>query len=247
MYSEGDIVAIPAALAVMVAVTLLLTLLLRKRTGWVRALPTAIVTLLLLLLEIEKQRRNLLGQFYPYGYDRFAFPLHYCSLFAFLFPLSELCGSRLRRVFLPAAVATSLVVSVGLLVAPEGILGNASSSVLEGFHHFHAFTYHMLVILYLLLTAALGRYRPAHGDLARTVAVIAVYIAVALPHALLLDVNYCNFLTSVIPPVEELRLVIGRVAYIVGECLLLAGGTVFAGWLYATGYRLVTSRRKGEK
>ena len=247
MYSEGDIVAIPAALAVMVAVTLLLTLLLRKRTGWVRALPTATVALLLLLLEVEKQRRNLLGQFYPYGYDRFAFPLHYCSLFAFLFPLAELCGSRLRRVFLPVAVAASLTVSLGLLVAPQGILGPASSGLLEGFHHFHAFTYHMLVILYLLLTAALGRYRPARGDLARTAAVVLGYIAVALPHALLLDVNYCNFLTSVIPPVEELRLAVGQVAYIVGECLLLVGGTVFAGWLYATGYRLVTSRRKGEK
>ena len=244
MYSEADAVVIPTALAVMVAIALLLALLLRKRTGWVRALPTALVALCILLLEVEKQRQNIAGVFYSHGYDRFALPLHYCSLFVFLFPLSELCGRRLRRAFLPVAVATSLAVSVGLLVAPEGILGNASSVVLEGFHSFHAFVFHMLVIFYLLLTAALGRYRPARGDLLLVAAVIAVYIAVALPHALLLDVNYCNFLISVIPPVEELRLAVGQVPYIVGECLLLIGGTVLAGWLYAAGYRLVTRERK---
>lgn len=246
MYSETDAVVIPVAFFVMAAVSLLLALLLRKRTGWVRALPTALVATLVLLLEIEKQRQNIAGVFYEDGYSRFALPLHYCSLFAFLFPLAELCGRRLRRVFQPMAVATSLTVTVALLFGPQGILGSANDTYFEYFRSFHAVTYHMLVVFYLFLTAALGRYRPSRGDLLLTAVAVAVYIAVALPHAYALDVNYCNFLHSVIPLVEELRLAVGQVTYVIGVCALLVGGTVFASWVYGTVYRLL-SRKEGSK
>ncbi|MBO7292391.1 MAG: hypothetical protein J6V07_00475 [Clostridia bacterium] len=247
MYSETDAVVIPLALAVMLVIALSLALLLRRREGWVRAIPTAIVALLVVLLEVEKQRQNLLGQFYEGGYSRYGMPLHYCSLFSLFFPLAELGGRRLRRVFQPVAVATSLTVSVAILVAPQGILGGTTATYLDDFHSFHGVTYHMLVILYLLLTVALGRYRPSRGDRALVAAAIAGYVALAIPHAYGLGVNYCNYLFSVIPPVEELRLAVGQVPYAIGQSIVLIGGTTFASWLYATGFRLVTKKGKREK
>ena len=245
MYSETDLVVIPLSYSVMLAVSLLLSLLLRGRSGWVRALPTALVAILVLLLEIEKQRRNIAGVFYADGYSLYAFPLHYCSLFAFLFPLAELCGRRLRRVFLPVSMATSLTVSIGILLVPQAILGKATADIFTEFRFFHAFFFHMLVVLYLLLTVALGRYRPERRDYALSAAAVAVYIAVALPHALLLDVNYCNFLYSVIPEVDNIRLAIGQVPYLIIQSALLISGTLLSLWLYRrTYYLMMRIRRK---
>ncbi len=246
MYSDSDAVMIPLMLAGMLAVSLLCALLLRGRSGWIRAIPTAIVALFILALEIEKQRQNLLGIYTPGGFSYYALPLHYCSLFSFLFPLAELCGRRLRRIFLPIAVSTSLAVSAAILVFPQKILYSTSATFLDNFRSFHGFVYHMLVIFYLLLTAILGRYRPARRDLLFTAAAVVAYIAVALPHAYMLNTNYCNFLWSTIPFVEKIRPAVGPVLYHIGHSSVLVGGTVLAGWLYAAIHRLVVKIRKGE-
>ncbi len=246
MYSSADAVMIPLMLSIMLVSSALLFLLLRHREGWVRSLPTAAIALLVLLLEIEKQRRNLLGIYATDGFDYYALPFHYCSLFSFFFPLAELCGRRLRRIFLPIAVSASLTVTVGLLLSPQIILGNASATFLEHFRPFHGFLFHMLVVFYLFLTVALHRYRPARRDLLFTATAVLVYIAVALPHAYLLNENYCNFLWSEIPFVEAARTAVGQVPYHIGLCAVLIGVTVLSGWLYAAAYRLVVKIKQRE-
>ena len=73
MYSEVDKQVLPPVFLSMVAVVVILAILLRKKSERVRAIPSAIVALLLLFIEVVKQRWNLLGEF-----DYYLLPFHYC-------------------------------------------------------------------------------------------------------------------------------------------------------------------------
>ena len=56
-----------------------------------------------------------------------------------------------------------------------------------------------------------------------------IYCAIALPIAYKLQINYCNFLESVIPIVEDLRLEYGHLKYTVAVvAVLTVGASLFS-------------------
>lgn len=243
-YSAFERVALPLAFLFMLLLTLVLARCLRGCAPRVRALPTAAVAVLLLLLELEKQRRNLTD-----GFSAYALPFHYCSLFVFFIPLAELGPRRTRAFFRPVAAACALAVTLGIYLTPGSILARTGELFFQSFSVFHSYLFHHLVILYLLLTLALGRVTPRHGDALRAGAVAALYAAVGIPLAFLLDSNYCNFLESVLPPLEAFRLAAGQVPYLVLVVLALVLGTAAASLIYQKISRLLScwrAAREGE-
>ena len=65
----------------------------------------------------------------------------------------------------------------------------------------------------------------------------SVYVSFAIPLSYYLDANYCNFLESVIPFMENIRLESGQVVYTVLVCLALTLGMAFGAVVYYFLYR----------
>ena len=243
-YSEYDKRILPPAFIIMVAFVILLAILLRRKSERVRSIPTAIVGVTLIFIEVLKQRWNVLGEF-----DYYMLPLHYCSLFVIVIPLGEFFGSWGRRIFRPIATYMTFIVSCGIYLFPNAILGSACETVGTEFFGTHSFVFHHLVVLYFLLVVALRLYEPRLNDILYLGMTGTVYLSFALPFAYLFDENYCNLLKSAVPMLEEFRLAEGQVAYTVAIALFLTLGSMIGSLLYFVPHKIVSRfcRKKNKK
>lgn len=235
-WSVYDKQVLPVVFLCILLCSLILGLLLRRLSPRIRAIPMAVIAVLLLLLEIVKQLWNLLGEFTYYN-----LPLHYCSMFIPVFLLAEVCGERLSRIFRPIGVYMSFVVTVGMYIMPDGIIGTGSELFGQTFKATHTMLMHHLVVLYLLLSVALKLYRPRLRDAIGVGVLGAVYVSFAVPLSHHLDANYCNFLESVIPVMENIRLAHGQVIYTVLVALALTFGMMLGATVYYLLYHAVAS------
>ncbi len=240
-YSEYDKRVLPVILVAMILVSVALGLALRRKSLKIRAIPTAFIAAFMVFIEIIKLRWNILGEM-----NYFYFPVHYCSLFAIVFPLAELFGERMSRIFRPVAASMAFVVSVGMYICPQGMLGNATEVFGQYFYRTHSLIFHHLLVLYVLLVWALQLCKPRVRDTLLVGAFGVFYVSYAIPIANKLETNFGNFLWSEIPFVEELRLNIGQTKYTV---LVVAAYTVgiMIGALLYIGVSKIGTIRLGKK
>ena len=226
-YSEYDIKVLPAVLAAIILVSIILAVALRRRSERVRAIPTALIAVALVFLEIVKQRWNILGDQDPY-----ILPLHYCSIFLLIIPLAELCGKRLSRIFRPIAACMAFSVSAGMYIFPGGILGDACETFGVSFYRTHSFIFHHLLVLYFVLVLTMRLFEPRFRSVFIVGGVGLAYGIVVAPIAHAINENYCNLLESTIPPLEALRLNQGQELYTVALVACLITGTMLGSLLY---------------
>ena len=232
-WTEGEKQTLPLLFAVMLLFAALLALLLRRCPRWMRGIPTALVALAVLFLEILKQRWNA-----EIAHDPYRYPFHYCSLFVAMFLFAELLGDRMSRIFRPIATAMAFVVSVAMYACPDGIISGACEYFGKTFQHTHTMLLHHFIVLYFLLSVMLRLYRPRLRDPLLVGAVGVLYVALALPLAYRLDENYCNLLYSVLPPLEAFRLEAGQAAYTIAMAVFMTLGTAFGALLHTILYKI---------
>lgn len=226
-YSEAEKIVMPLALLTLIILSLFFTLLLYRKPTKMRSIPTVIIAVLLIAIELVKQIRNLCGDF-----NSFQLPFHYCSLFVPIFALAELLGKRLSRIFRPIAVSMSFVVSAGLYIYPTGIIGSACENFGKVFTATHSFIFHHLIVWYLILTILLRLAILTYKDALNVGILGAVYMAAAIPLSYALNTNYNNILESVIPLLEDFRLNFGQAPYIFLLFLAMTLGMSLATLLY---------------
>ena len=202
-----------------------------------RELPLQAITLIIVVLEICKQIRNIIN-----GFDPWDLPLHYCSLFVFFFPFAQFGSEKSKRFFKPVSFGCALTVSIALYICPHAIMGNACDNILRTFTTFHTFMFHQLVVLYTFISIALKDYIPNKNDYKSIISVMIVYGITAIIMSYLLNTNYCNFLHSSLPPLDEIRLQIGQVSYILFTLIAIIFGTALASYLYYFYYELNKKR-----
>lgn len=233
-YTEYDKSVLPPLLLAIVAVVAILAILLRNKPEWVRAIPTALVAVALLFIEVVKQRWNILGEFDPYH-----LPFHYCSLFFVVVPLAELFGKRASRIFRPIATCMSFMVVVAMYVYPQGIMNTDLNFLGVDFKATHGVIFHHLILLYFLLVVAMRLCRPVPRDALNMGIVGLAYASVVFPLSCVFGENYCNFLYSVIPPLESLREAFGQDLYTVFTIFAITAGAIFSAFVYLALYYTV--------
>jgi len=234
-YSEFDKKILPPVLILIIIIAITFALLLRSKSKRVRSIPTLLVALALIFIEIVKQRWNVRGEF-----DYFCLPFHYCSLFVVVIPLGELCGNFGYRVFRPIATYMAFIVAVGTYLFPQAILGSACETFGESFKGTHSFIFHHLVVLYFALVLLLDLYRPRLRDIAKVGIIGIIYIAVAIPLTYILDTNYCNFLESALEELEEYRAANGQLAYTAVISIFLTLGAMVGSFIYYIVHKILT-------
>lgn len=250
-WNRYEIIVLPIALLVIIITAVLLGVFLKNKSLKARSIPLKIIAAVLLIAEIAKQILNIIN-----GYSWGILPLHFCSLFVFFFPLSELMPQKIARFFKPVSVVTASAMSLLFYFGPNTIIGDSSyniffndmpcsnfSEFMGVFYNCHTFFFHHLVILYFALSLALNLYTAEKKDTKKVLIVIECYVIIAMPIAHLTNTNFCSMLTGVVPFMETLRLAIGQWGYSLIMHIVLSGGCALITYAYYSISKLLTKKR----
>lgn len=229
-YTKAELLVLPIALFIMLAITAILWYALKNAPEKIRDIPFAVIAVLLIGGEIAKQIIELNE---PDGYDFWAIPLHFCSTYFIWFSLAEFSKGKFRKSMQNVAFVATIYLVIGFYFYPSGIIGSACENVLRDFSTAHTFFFHHLVILYFLLAVAFKRYSPQKKDVKIWLICFTIYFLTATSCAHLLDTNYFNLLESILPPLENFRLWAGQIPYtLLMAIVTIAGGAAFL-WITA--------------
>ncbi len=224
-YTKSELIVLPIALFIMIAITFVLYYFLKEKSTKIQALPFQIITLLLILGEIAKQIIEFNN---PDGYDLWAIPLHFCSTYFFWFSLAEFSTGNFKTTMQNVAFVATIYLVVGIYVSPIGIIGHACDNIFESFSTAHTFFFHHLVILYFILGVAFKRFAPEKKHANTWVVCFGCYFILATACAHLLDTNYFNLLESIIEILENFRLWAGQIPYTIFMAIVtIGGGAIF--------------------
>ena len=194
---------LPPAVLAMLILCIILRLTLGKREKRIRMIPMQILTVILLVLEVGKQAISLYK-----GYDLYHIPLHFCSLFLFVFP--AMCFYRGKHENLVGGVSAGLcAATAGLtLIYPSLIYGSWDiDAYFTDYFSFHTVTFHNLVILACMLIISLQLHTPEKkGEPKASCLFLAVFCSIAAIVSQLLQTNYAGFFQCNVPFFENLRL-----------------------------------------
>lgn len=224
-WSKNQVTVLPITLTFILIITFLSYIYFNKSKH--KETPLKTITLIIVILEIMKQVINISTEFSAY-----ALPFHYCSLFVFFFPLAQFSSEKIKRIFNPVAFACSLTVSIGMYLTPSSIISNSCDNIFADFFTFHTFIFHHLVVLYTTISIALYTYVPKKNDYLLAGSTIACYGLFGIAFSYLLNTNYCNFLRSCLHFLENWRLQVGQIPYIMVIYFAIIGGTIFSSYMY---------------
>ncbi len=233
-YTIYEIITLPTSLLLILLTCFLLNRGLKNCSETKKDIPLKLIALIVVILEIIKQIENVIT-----GFDAWALPFHYCSLFVFFFPLAEFTKGKVKKVFKPVAFITALTMALVFYLEPRGILGSSSERIFTEWNSFHSFTFHQLAIAYPLISISLNRYIPNKNDYKYLILVMTVYVLTILPLSHIINVNYCNFLFSVLGFLENIRLLLGQVIYSIILFIGIVGGTTLVCVLYRLIYNKI--------
>ncbi len=199
------------ALAVMLVLSWVLRRLLRNKGLDTRMIPLQVLACLVILLELGKQGLSLW-----HGYDLYALPFHFCSLFIFALPVMAFYKGKHRQTVY--AVVASLCGAVFMLMMIYPSLIYSADNVRKFFRDymdFHTVAFHNIVLFAFVLTVALGVHMPQEKGEWKPVAVFTLcFCVVSATMAQLLKTNFNNFYSCNIPVLEDLRLQLqGKLGY----------------------------------
>ncbi len=203
LWSQNHVYTLLPAMIVMVIVAAVLRHTLGTKPLRIRMIPFRVLTVLILLLEIGKQAVS-----FSRGYDLYAIPLHFCSLALFTMPAMAFYNGKGASTV--RAITSGVCASIFLLTAvyPELIYSGACvERYFVEFMDFHTVTFHNIVMFAFLLIPALDLHEtPSRNDPKAVALFILGYCAVSAPVAQILKVNYNNFYSCNVPPLEALRI-----------------------------------------
>ena len=212
MYTEAEKFLMPLAFCILLVCTILLWLLLRNKSETWQSVPFKVIAVLLVIGELGKQIVSI-----KQGYNFWHLPLHFCSTYFIWFSLAEFSVGKMRKTMQNVAFVATLYLFVALYSYPSGVLSAACDDVFKTYFTAHSFFFHHLVILYMMLSIALKRYKPKKVDALTWVICFSVYFAVATICAYKLNENYFGILNGdLLPPIEPIRVKIGQFWYDAG-------------------------------
>ncbi len=202
LWTKMHLLTVPPAFIIFIIIALVVGRLLKDKPEKIRLIPLQIITVILLVLELMKQINAAKG-----GYDLYALPFHYCSLFLYLLPLHSFYHGKYRHLTDTAAFGCLCSLFLFMLVMPAIVYGDGAISDFTGsFSSFHTVVFHNLVCLYFLLTLSLGLYSlDTKRDMKVLAIFLGIYVAIAAVLSNTIKVNFHNLYECNLGIVEQIR------------------------------------------
>lgn len=247
-WSSSQIVVLPFALIVVIALSVIISYLTHGKSELVRKIPLILVASVMLILEVIKQIYNIV-----IGYDLWTLPFHFCSMFLYFCPLASFFTGRAADFGRTVAFVCGTLFLLLFYINPTSIIGVACDNIFASFSTFHTFIYHHLIILFYLIMLISKLYQPTKWSFLYGALGIAIYGVVAIPLAHITNVNFCSLLYNSVPILENIRLSFGQVVYTFVMVILgFSGAELSVGASYLVSYlskrqKSAASENKKEK
>ncbi len=204
MWTQTHFWQIIPTFVVLIALAVVLSIFLRDKSEKIRKLPFQILAVGLLVLELIKQ----VDAFGEDGYNFYALPFHFCSLFLYAYPLHAFYKGKYKNVADTIAFACGAALFFFMLVMPTVVYSeNNIRHYFDSYDDFHTVTFHAYACFYFFLAVAMGEYTP---DTKRDVKVISVffsgYVVVATAMSYIAGENFHNLRTCNLQAGEDIRL-----------------------------------------
>lgn len=217
MWTKWHFYTIPLTFVVLIVLALLIARLLRGKSEKIRRLPFQILAVGLLALEVVKQIYNI----EPEGYNTYALPFHYCSLFLYAYPLHAFYKGRYKQTANTVAFCCGASLFFFMLVMPSVVYSeNNIKYYFDNYDNFHTVTFHSYACFYFFLMVAMGAYElQTKRDLKVVAWFFGSYVVVATAMSYLFKENFHNLLRSNLGAAESVRLAVVESLGWVGQAL----------------------------
>lgn len=194
MWSLEHLFTLVPCLILFVAISLLLRKFLLNKDEEYKLIPIGIVAGLLVILEIIKQIKSIM-----IGYNFYHIPLHFCSLFIFLFPMFYLYRNRFKNEIRLLTLLSGFILLVLMLIFPTAVYSaNDITTFFQDFFAFHTVIFHNLVLFGVIYIFALELYEiKLKHDLKYCPLVYLIYCVLAATTALLTKINFNKFYKNI--------------------------------------------------
>ena len=206
---------------------------LKGKSEKIRLIPIQVITIILLVLEVAKQLYGLIT-----GYDLYSIPLHYCSLFLFIFPFVSFYKGKHKDIFrclgavISACLFLFMTIYPNLIYPAEDVIncGNFLAFKTSYFLGFHTVFFHCIAMASFPLFLVLDLFEfNLKRDLLSVLAWFAGYCIIVAPISHIIKVNFNNFYHCNNAALENFRLSmidkigwVGQLIYV----LMISIGTI---------------------
>ena len=217
MWTSTHFAQIIPTFFILIALAVVLAILLRDKSEKVRKLPFQILAAGLLVLEVIKQIDNI-G---PDGYDLYALPFHFCSLFLYAYPLHAFYNGKYKKIANTVAFACGASLFFFMLVMPTVVYSDSNiQGYFENYDNFHTVTFHAYACFYFFLMVAMGEFK---AETKHDVKVISVffsgYVVVATAMSYIAGVNFHNLRRCNLQAGEDIRLALVNATGWIGQAI----------------------------
>lgn len=203
MWTQTHFWQIIPTFAVMIALAIVLAIVLRGKSEKIRRLPFQILAVGLLVLEVIKQ----IDSFGEDGYNFYALPFHFCSLFLYAYPLHAFYKGKYKKIVDTIAFACGASLFFFMFVMPTVVYSeNNIRGYFDNYDNFHTVTFHAYACFYFLLMVAMGEYTPdTKHDVKVISAFFSGYVVVATAMSYIANENFHNLRTCNLQAGEDIR------------------------------------------
>ena len=248
LWTKWHVITLIPAFVVMVIAALLLRKFLKNKEEKVQMIPIKIIAIILVVLEIAKQIYSIVR-----GYDLYHIPLHFCSLFIYLFSLFAFYNGKYKDFVRSFTITCGAMLFVFMAIYPELIVGGSDiSKCFIEFLPTHATVFHYLALFAFVLMVVFKFYTPdAKRDFKTLFIGFGVYSLIAGSMANILKVNFNNFYECNIAPLRSLQVAIvdklgwaGQLLYVVVVAILIYLFAMLCYGLYRGFYAICSAIKK---
>ena len=202
---------------VMVIIALILNKFIGKKPLKIRMIPFQVLAVILFLSEIGKQVIS-----FQRGYNLYHIPLHVCSLFIGLIPLMAFYNGKHKDVVNTISCSVVVALMMFMTIYPNLIYAPGNITNFFGdYFDFHTVFFHNVVIFEFILIVVLRLHHVGEKSYAKHMMIFgAIFAIVSGSMAQILQVNFSNFYTCNVGPVNDfVNSVKDALGYAVGQTI----------------------------
>ena len=232
MWTMEHLITLLPAVIVYIIIAFVLRVFLKNKSDRVKMIPSMVIGVILLGLEITKQIYNII-----IGYEYKILPLYFCSQFCCLIPLMAFYFGKHKYVVRNVATTASMMMFLFLMLYPSSIYSEVLiKEFFNNFTAFHAVIFHNLVVLNLFIVIALSLNEfKSKRDVIANLITFGAYCVIAGILSQVLQTNFNNFYTNIVGWAEDIRLAFinqmgafGQALYVIIFSILILIGSLFA-------------------
>ena len=219
--------------------------LLKNKSEKIRLIPIGIIGAILLVLEILKQ---ILWGFGGERYELYAIPLHFCSLFLYVYPLTFFIKGKLQNAIRNITIVCGATLTLLMLVYPALIFSASDvTGYFKEFISFHTVTFHLLAVFGFMLMLSLNLHTTNTKEDCLSILIgFTGYSLIAGIMANVLKTNFNSFYYFQVDAIDTARQNIvnsiggwGQLLYVIVVWLIVVAVCMMCYWLVRLGKYIV--------